>query len=118
MCVCVCVFFKFQVSIGSVEIHFFIHFFDGKNGKKGGKGQTQSQNRNPHKEVVCLARWEERTLEHRMSVEPREPVSLRRRPTQGRHGQKSGLFGTSRPSCSCGTTAATVSCDLSGLSIV
>ena len=57
---------------------------DGKCAKKGGKGQTQCQNPNTNKEVVCWHCGTKMPPQYGMLVEPKEPVWFRRRSTQRR----------------------------------
>ena len=96
----------------------------GKKGKKG-DGRSKPESESESEQGRCLlALWEERPPEHGVLVEPKQSAWLRRRPkqrrerkTEERHRLKSRLFGTGRTSCRGGTTAATGSCELSGLGV-
>ena len=90
----------------------------GKIGKKGGKGQNQSQNPNLSKHVGCWHSGEKSHLRRQCWSNPKNQFGSRAKTKEAKERQRSGLFGTRRPTCSGGTTPATDSCDLSGLGIV
>ena len=94
----------------------------GKNGKREGKGQHQSQNPNQSNDVVCWhcgKRGHLSTEETQKSVWVRwSPQQRRQRKTEERHRQRSRFVGTGITSCNGGTAAATSSCEHSGLGVV